>query len=58
MLILEELRKKALYQNSIEIWIGISEEKKIDWVNTNTYQKFIAFLLKNELIAPFNPASR
>ena len=32
---LEELRKKALYQNSIEIWIGISEEKKIDWVNTD-----------------------
>ena len=29
---LEELRKKALYQNSIEIWIGISEEKKLDWV--------------------------
>ena len=48
-MILEELRKKALYQNSIEIWIGISEEKKIDWVNTNHYQKFIAFLLKNEL---------
>ena len=41
---LEELRQKALYQNSIEIWIGISEEKKIDWVNTDNYQKFIAFL--------------
>ena len=35
---LEELRKKALYQNSIEIWIGISEEKKLDWVNTDNYQ--------------------
>ena len=46
---LEELRKKALYQNSIEIWIGISEEKKLDWVNTDNYQKFIEFLLKNEL---------
>jgi len=46
---LEELRKKVLYQNSIEIWIGISEEKKIDWVNTDNYQKFIAFLLKNKL---------
>ena len=46
---LEELRKKVLYQNSIEIWIGISEEKKIDWVNTENYKKFIAFLLKNKL---------
>ncbi len=44
---LEELRKKVLYQNSIEIWIGISSEKNIDWVNPDNYQKFIAFLLKN-----------
>jgi len=28
---LEELRKKVLYQNSIEIWIGISKEKSMDW---------------------------
>ena len=46
---LEELRKKVLYQNSIEIWIGISEEKNIDWVDTENYKKFIAFLLKNKL---------
>ncbi|MCH9657615.1 hypothetical protein K0U27_02785 [archaeon] len=44
---LEELRKKVLYQNSIEIWIGISKEKNMDWVDTDSYQKFIAFLLKN-----------
>jgi len=44
---LEELRKKVLYQNSIEVWIGISKEKNIDWVDTDNYQKFIAFLLKN-----------
>jgi len=46
---LEELRKKVLYQNSIEIWIGISSEKKLDWVDTDNYKKFITFLLKNEL---------
>jgi hypothetical protein len=46
---LEELRKKVLYQNSIEVWIGISEEKNIDWVNTENYKNFIAFLLKNNL---------
>lgn len=44
---LEELRKKVLYQNSIEVWIGISKEKSIDWIDTDNYQKFIAFLLKN-----------
>ena len=46
---LDEIRKKVLYQNSIEIWIGISKEKNIDWVDTENYKKFIAFLLKNNL---------
>jgi hypothetical protein len=46
---LEELRKKVLYQNSIEIWIGVSAEKNIDWFDTENYKKFIAFLLKNNL---------
>jgi len=40
---LEELRKKVLYQNSIEIWIGVSKEKNIDWVETENYKKFITF---------------
>ena len=46
---LEELRKKVLYKNSIEIWIGASKEKNIDWFDTENYKKFIAFLLKNNL---------
>ena len=46
---LEELRNKVLYQNSIEIWIGASKEKNIDWFVTENYKKFIAFLLKNNL---------
>jgi len=46
---LDEIRKKVLYQNSIEVWIGISKEKNIDWVDTENYKKFIAFLLKNNL---------
>jgi len=46
---LEELRKKVIYQNSIEIWIGASKEKNIDWYDTENYKKFIAFLLQNNL---------
>ncbi len=46
---LEQLRKKVIYQNSIEIWIGASAEKKIDWYDTENYKKFIAFLLQNNL---------
>jgi len=40
---LEELRKKALYQNSIEIWIGISEEKKLDWVKLIIIKSLLNF---------------
>nr|MDW7640774.1 hypothetical protein [Nitrosarchaeum sp.] len=46
---LDEIRKKVLYQNSIEVWIGLSKEKNMDWVDTENYKKFIAFLLKNDL---------
>ena len=46
---LEQLRQKVLYQNSIEIWIGVCKEKNIDWYETANYQKFISFLRKNNL---------
>lgn len=46
---IEELRKKVLYQNSIEIWIGASKEKNIDWYDTANYKKFISFLRQNNL---------
>lgn len=46
---LEELRKKVIYQNSIEIWIETCKEKNIDWYETTNYKKFIDFLLKNNL---------
>ena len=47
---LEELRKKVLYQNSIEIWIGISKEKNI-WLGWYWKLQKIhcIFLLKNNL---------
>ncbi len=46
---LEQLRTKVIYQNSIEVWIGVSKEKNIEWYKTENYKKFIAFLLKNNL---------
>jgi len=46
---LEDLRKKVLYNNSIEIWIKACQEKNIDWYETENYKKFIAFLRKNNL---------
>jgi hypothetical protein len=46
---LEELRKKAIYQNTIDAWIVVCEEKNIDWYEAENYKKFIAFLLNNNL---------
>ncbi len=46
---LEQLRKKVIYQNTIDIWIAACDEKKIDWYETENYKKFIAFLNKNNL---------
>ncbi len=46
---LEQLRTKVIYQNSIEVWIGVCKEKNIEWYKTENYKKIIAFLLKNNL---------
>jgi len=46
---IEELRKKVIYQNSIEIWIGVCKEKNIVWNKTENYKKFIDYLLKSDL---------
>ena len=46
---LEELRKKALFQNTIDTWIMLCEETKIDWYSPENYKKFIAHLAKSGL---------
>ncbi|MCV0373569.1 MAG: hypothetical protein K5793_08470 [Nitrosarchaeum sp.] len=46
---LEELRKKVVFHNSIDVWITACNERNIDWSNTEDYQKFISYLLKNNL---------
>ena len=46
---LEQLRKKAIYQNTIDTWIAACEEKNLDWYETENYKKFISFLSKNNL---------
>ncbi|MDP3780647.1 MAG: hypothetical protein Q8Q69_05610 [Nitrosopumilaceae archaeon] len=46
---LDELRKKAIYQNTIDAWIAACEEKNHDWYETEDYKKFIAYLKANQL---------
>jgi hypothetical protein len=44
---LEKLRSQAIYQNSIDTWIAVCEEKQTDWYETESYKKFIEYLFKN-----------
>ncbi len=46
---LEEFRKKAIYQNSVDTWIVTCEENHTDWYVTENYKKFIDYLTKNNL---------
>jgi len=41
---LEELRQKAFFQNTIDIWIMYCAERDWDWYNIDTYRRFISHL--------------
>jgi len=41
---LEELRQKAFFQNTIDIWIMYCTERNWDWYNVDTYRHFISHL--------------
>ena len=46
---LEELRQKVIFHNSIDVWITACNERKVNWSDTTKYQKFISYLLENNL---------
>ena len=41
---LDELRKKVIFQNSIDVWIALCNEKNNDWNNSENYKNFIKYL--------------
>jgi hypothetical protein len=41
---LEELRRKAFFQNTVDVWIAYSEERKWDWYDIDAYRRFISHL--------------
>jgi len=49
-LALDNIRKKVVYQNTVDIWIAMCQEQDVDWNNTETYKKFIAYLLQTKLV--------
>ena len=46
---LDTLRQKVIYQNTIDVWIGVCEEKNMDWNETKNYKIFIDYLLNQNL---------
>jgi len=46
---LDDLRKKVIYQNTFDIWIGACEEKNINWSKPENYKKFIDYLRNQNL---------
>jgi len=46
---LDELKQKAIYQNTVDTWIAACSEKNIDWYETENYKKFIGYLIQNGL---------
>ena len=46
---LEQLRKKVIFHNSVDVWIAACNERQINWSDAEKYQKFISYLLQNNL---------
>jgi hypothetical protein len=46
---LDEIRKKVMFHNSIDVWIATCKEKNINWADTDSYKKFISYLLNHNL---------
>ena len=43
-MLLEKLRDKAFYQNTIDVWIAFCEERALDWYSVDGYRAFINYL--------------
>jgi hypothetical protein len=46
-LALDLLRSKALFQNTIDVWIMFCEERGIDWYDISAYRSFVSYLKLN-----------
>jgi hypothetical protein len=44
---LEDLRDKAFFQNTVDVWISYCEERGWDWYDIEMYRRFISHLTAN-----------
>ena len=43
-MMLEQLRQKAFFQNTIDVWISYCEERGWEWYDIETYRRFVNHL--------------
>ena len=41
---LDQLRQKAFFQNTIDVWISYCAERGWDWYSVENYRRFISYL--------------
>jgi hypothetical protein len=46
---LEQLKAKALFQNTIDVWIALCNEKGLEWYSIDGYRAFIRYLLSKNV---------
>lgn len=46
---LADLRKRVIFQNSVDVWIESCQEAGADWDNIPEYTRFISHLKENRL---------
>lgn len=46
---LDELRNKALFQNTVDVWIMHCQESGMEWFSVEGYRSFINHLMKNNV---------
>jgi len=46
---LEQLSQKLLYNSILDIWIGLCEERKWKWNDTEKFNKFIDYLNEKKI---------
>jgi hypothetical protein len=46
---LEDLRSRAFFQNTIDVWIMYCEERRWDWINVEHYRRFISYLREKKI---------
>ena len=46
---LDEIRRKVIFHNSVDVWIAACHERNVSWADVKGYKRFISYLLEKKL---------